>query len=101
MFKHNSPHKSKRVNTKRDEIIEEGYEWRPGVIFQIDEKSRIAITSRALQLAINARSSDTVNWRAVNNKMYTFKRDEFIRLSQDIEDYVSYVFEKSWEEKES
>lgn len=101
MFKHNSPHKSKRVNTKRDEIIEEGYEWRPGVVFQIDEKSRIAITSRALQMAINARSSDTVGWRAMDNKVYTFKRDELIRLSQEIENYISYVFEQSWEEKEA
>jgi hypothetical protein len=57
-----------------------------GVAYQIDAESRISIVSKALSLTLDTTRS-TVSWKATDNSVVEFTRDEFITFALEVESY--------------
>jgi hypothetical protein len=68
-----------------EDIVPQSYMFND-VSFQIDTDSRLNIASKALSLSLDTTRS-TVSWKATDNSVVEFTRDEFITFALEVESY--------------
>jgi hypothetical protein len=81
--------KERYLNTEkhsgRNQTISQGYTYN-GQIFQIDLNSRTSISGKVLYLQVNTQV-DIVYWKATDNSIVAFTREEFFVFASAVSDY--------------
>jgi hypothetical protein len=69
----------------RNQTISQGYTYN-GKVFQIDLNSRTSISGKVVYLQVNTQV-DTLYWKATDNNVVTFTREEFFVFASAVSDY--------------
>lgn len=69
--------------------INEGFQF-SGTIFQIDDTSRSNIMGKVAYLQLN-HNTDQVSWKATDNTIKVFTRDEFFEFASQVSDYYEDI----------
>lgn len=75
--------------TKRKLRVEEGFTYNDKV-FQIDDVSRTNIAGKYNRV-VGDSAITTVRWKALDNTVVEFSREEFIQFAFAVSDYYEYL----------
>lgn len=73
--------------------LKDGFTYKNNT-YQLDEKSRLNITGKALRLQLDDADSIT-QWRTMDNQMVPFTKAEFIEFAKAVSDYYEQCFMES------
>lgn len=98
-IRHNSPGKSARVNSLREQQIATGFTW-GGWVFDIDHRSLAFISGRALRLTLDSDATE-VQWRTKDNQIAVLSREDFMAFALAVDAHVESLYQQSWAAKDA